>query len=164
MNASSQLVADAAQEQVRGGRDTAADHDPVRGDYRNHVGDPDPEIASNVGQPFNRTDVAGARPCHRLLGGGGARCDGDLIGASECLQAAAVPTVAPRPVGLDRLVPDLPGRPVMPLEHLAIHGDDSADARPEGQPDHRGGASSRAQAKLSETERARIVDQECRQR
>src|SRR5207244_11647933 len=53
VNASSQLVADAAQEQVRGGRDTAADHDPVRGDYRNHTGSPDPELASNVGQPFN---------------------------------------------------------------------------------------------------------------
>ena len=104
----------------RRGRDPAADHDPVRGDDRDHVGDPDPEIAADLGEPVERAPIAGAGARDRLLGRGRPARGGDLVGAGERLEAAAVAAAAPRPVRLDRLVAELAGGPVVPLDDVPV--------------------------------------------
>ncbi len=93
-----------------------------------HVGDPDPEIATDLGEALDRPGVAGPGPRDRLLGRGGPAGGGDLVGPCEGLEAAAVPAAAPGPVGLDRLVTDLAGRAVVALVDPAVHGDHAADA------------------------------------
>ncbi len=67
--------------------------------------------------------------------------------------------MAPRPVGLDGLVPELAGGAVMTLEHGAADRDDAADARPEGEADHRRGAPAGTETELREPERPGIVDE-----
>ena len=114
-NASSQLVADRAEQEVGRRRDPAPDDDPVGRDDGHHVGDADPEIASDPGEAFRRADVARPGPHDRFLGRGGPAGGRDLVGASERLEAAPVPAAAPGAVGIDRLVADLAGRPVMAL-------------------------------------------------
>src|SRR5206468_2918705 len=124
---------------------------------------PDPEVAANQREALARADVTRACPCDPFLGRRGPARGGDAVGSSERLQAAAVPTAARGPVGLERLVPDLTGGAVVRLDHAAVNGDDSPHTRPERESDHRGGAPAGAQAKLRETERTRVVDQERRQ-
>ena len=119
-------------------RDPAADHDPVRRDDRDHVRDPDAEIAARPGR--GRPSPARRRP-------------GPATNASSAVavpHAAAIwsaranasrqprlPQPHHRPVGIDRLVAELAGRAVVALVDPAVDRDHAADPGPERQPDHR---------------------------
>src|SRR3954469_407096 len=103
--------------------------------------------------------IAGARETHCLLG---RACPARLrnpVRAYEGLEASPVAAAAQRSVRLDRLMPDLPGRAVVPLEDLAVDGDHPADARPKRESDHRVGAASGPEPELGEPEGPRVVDQ-----
>ena len=131
------LGPDRVEQQVAGRRDPAADDDPVGRDDRDHVGDADPEVAADLGQPGQRPRVAGPGRCDRLLGRRRPAGRGDPVGPRERLETAAVAAAARRPVRVDRLVADLAGRAVVAEMDPAVDGDDAADAGAERQPDHR---------------------------
>ena len=144
----------------RGG--PAADHDAIWRDH-DHVGDPDPEIAADLGEPVGRAGVAFGRLSNRLLRGRGPAGERDLVGAGERLEAAPVAAAAPGPVGFDRLVADLAGGPVVALVDTPADGDDAADAGPEGETDHRRCAPPGAEPELREAEGAGVVDERHRE-
>ena len=98
----------------------------------------------------------------RLLGRGGPAGQRDLVGPRERLEAATVAAAAPRPVGVDRLVAELAGRPVVALVDPAVDRDHAAHAGPEREPDHRRRPAAGAQPQLRQPERPRVVDQERR--
>ena len=121
---------------------------------------PMPEVAADLAPGPSIARASPARAAlDRLLGRRGAAGRGDPVGPGERLEAAAVAAAAPRPVGVDRLVADLAGRPVVALVDAAVDRDHAADAGPERQPDHRRGAASGAEPELGEPERPRVVDQ-----
>ena len=153
------LRPDRVEQEVAGRRDPAADDDPVRRDDGDHVADPDAEIAADLGQPGECPGVAGPGRFDRLLGGRGPARRGDPVGTGERLETAVVAAAARRPVRIDRLVADLAGRAVVPEQDPAVDRDHAADARPEGQPDHRRRAAPRPEPQLGQPERAGVVDQ-----
>ena len=159
-----QLGPDRLEQQVgRSCADAAADDDPVGRDDGDHVGDADPEVAPDLGEPVDRACVAGPRAGHGLLGRRGPAGRRDPVGPGERLDAAAVPAAAQRPVGIDRLVADLAGRAVVALVDPPVDRDHAADARAERQPDHRGRATAGTEPQLGKPERPRVVDEDRRQ-
>ena len=147
----------------RPGADPAADHDAVRRDDRDHVGDPDPEVAADLGEAVERARVAGAGASDGLLGRAVPHGRGDLVGAGVRLEAAAIAAAAQRPVRLDGLVAELAGGAVVALEHTAVDRDHAADAGPERQADHRRRAAAGTEPQLRKPEGPRVVDQGGRQ-
>ena len=153
------LGPDRVEQQLAGSRDPAADDDPVRGDDRDHVADPDPEVAPDAREPVERPLIAGPGCRDGGFDGLGPAGLGDAVGPGEGLEAAVVAAVARRTVGVDDLVPDLTGRPVVTEMDVAVDGDDPADAGAKGQPDHRVRAAGGAQPQLGQAERPGVVDE-----
>ena len=153
------LRPDRVEQEVAGRRDAAADDDPVGRQDGDHVADPDAEIAADLGQPGQCPGVAGPGRFDRRLGRRGPARRGDPVGTRERLETAVVAAAARRPIRIDRLVPDLAGRAVVPEHDPAVDRDHPTDARPEGEADHRRRPAARPEAELRQPERAGVVDQ-----
>ena len=147
VDAPPELGPDGLEQQVAGRRDPAADHDPVGRDDRDHVGDPDAEVATDLGQALERPRVAGpgrARPPprpsrsrrRRRSGRPGRRPRGSR-GCRSRTTARPGRSSGGRSRRPSRRGPGGPGR------RSAMH---AADAGPERQADHRVGAPRRRPA------------------
>ena len=157
-HATLELGADRREQQLARRGHAAADHDAVGRDHGDHVRDPDAQVAADPGQPLERPRVAGPRAGHGLLGGRRPARRRDPVGARERLDAPVVAAAARRPVRVDRLVPELAGRPVVALDDPAVDRDDAADARAQREADHVPRAAARAsRSSASPNARASLI-------
>ena len=137
LDTQTQLLADRLDEEVEGDRDPATDDDAVGREDDDHVRDPDAEVAADLGEPGERPSVACSRRLDRRGDRLGPARRGEPVGPGERLEAAAVATAAQRPVGIDGLMADLTGRPVMTEMDPPVDRDHAPDPGPERQPDER---------------------------
>ena len=131
-------------------------HDPLGRDDRDHVGDPDPEISTDLGERRRSRRASPARA--RAIASSAVA----VPHAAAIWSARANASRQPRlpqphhgPVGLDRLVADLAGRAVVSLVDPAVDRDHATDPGPQREPDHRRGAPRPAPSRSSASPNAR---------
>src|SRR5438132_3935941 len=159
MNAAPELLPNWLEQHVAGGSDSAADHDPVDGDQDDDIARADSQVTARLVKALLRAGVPGSSRGHRLLDAGPPASRGDGVGPGKRLEAAVIAAVAPRSVGKDRLMAELPGGALVTKVEMPIEDQPSTHACAERDAQHRPCAAARAETVLRQGESARVIDQ-----